>query len=146
MTDRLNYNKKMGRGYQNMKTAVVFCLDLWTSLCYTWHLRAENLADNFSPLLSSLSSLSPQVVSFPLSLLFNAGIQVFAPRVLLVVLRGARCTFVLLSGPVWAQGAASRRSRTVLLSHCIPVNEGYGRGRGRSVGRAGGPRRVEISL
>ncbi|KAK2897548.1 hypothetical protein Q8A73_013928 [Channa argus] len=55
----------------------------------------------------------------------GAGTQVFAPGVLLVVLRGARCTFVFLSGPVWAQGGARRRTRTVLLYGCIPVNKGY---------------------
>ena len=57
--------------------------------------------------------------------------QVFAPRVLLVVRRGARCTFVILSGPVWAQGGASQRTGTVLLSRRIPVNEGYCREWGR---------------
>lgn len=57
-----------------------------------------------------LSSLPPPIVlasccvilSLPLTLLFTTGIQVFGFGVLLVVLRGARCTFVLLSGPVWA--------------------------------------------
>lgn len=51
--------------------------------------------------LSPLRSFLPHVVSFFRSLLFTTGIQVFGPRALL---RGARCTFVLLSGPVWAFG------------------------------------------
>ncbi|KAK2851504.1 hypothetical protein Q5P01_007780 [Channa striata] len=53
------------------------------------------------------------------------GTQVFAPEVLLVVLRGARCTFVFLSGPAWAQGGARRRTGTLPLYGCIPANKGY---------------------
>lgn len=58
----------------------------------------------FFQVLSPLLSFSPHIVSFFLSLLFTTGIQVFGPGTLLAVLRGARCTFVLLSGPVWAFG------------------------------------------
>lgn len=51
-----------------------------------------------------------------LSLTFlTTGIQVFAPRMLLAVLKGARCTFVFLLGPVWARGNTYQRPGE---SHC----------------------------
>lgn len=113
------------REYQNRKTALGFCSDLWVCLCYTWQLGSENCPP------SSLSLLSPCLMLchsfFPSLPLIYHSFQVFAPGVLPVVQRGARCTFVLLSGPVWAQGAPTERTRTVLLSRHIPVNEGYGK-------------------
>lgn len=102
-------------------------------LCYTWQLGSENCPP------SSLSLLSPCLMLchsfFPSLPLIYHSFQVFAPGVLPVVQRGARCTFVLLSGPVWAQGAPTERTRTVLLSRHIPVNEGYGK---EGVGWGGG--------
>lgn len=41
------------------------------------------------------------IPSLPLIYRRYSGIR---PGLLLLVLRGARCTFVLLSGPVWARG------------------------------------------
>lgn len=42
----MNYNLKnrgeRERGYQNVNIALVFCLDHWMSLCYTWQPGAEN--------------------------------------------------------------------------------------------------------
>lgn len=79
--------------------------------------------------LSSLTSDCCVILSF-----LTTGIQVFASRVLLVVLGVARCTLVLVSGPVWTQGAISWRMGTVLLSQSIPREQGKERGRWCRVG------------
>lgn len=86
----------------------MFCLDLW-SVCVLYLAagsRKSPILFSFQ-VLTPLLSFSPHVVSFFLSLLFTTGIQVFGPGTLLAVLRGARCTFVLLSGPVWAFGGGA---------------------------------------
>lgn len=83
------------------------CSDLW-SVCVIFGSWGQKITH---PLFLSRSLPSPVflawccvILSLPLTLLFTTGIQVFGFGVLLVVLRGARCTFVLLSGPVWALG------------------------------------------
>lgn len=48
-------------------------------------------------------------ITLPSFTFLTTGIQVFAPRMLLAVLKGARCTFVFLLGPVWAPGNTYQR-------------------------------------
>lgn len=90
-------------------------------VCYIWQLGAENHPSSFlfhfSP-LSYLSRLVCVILSLPLTLLFTAGIQVFGFGVLLAVLRGARCTFVLLSGPVWALGGGDHQPKEPGQFYC----------------------------
>lgn len=115
----------------------MFCLDLW-SVCVLYLAagsRKSQILCSFQ-VLSPLLSFSPHVVSFFLSLLFTTGIQVFGPGTLLAVLRGARCTFVLLSGPVWAFGGDASQKHwdsSIVLLHSAqraPVRRVFGRGWG----------------
>lgn len=97
-----------------LKLQYLSCVLLGSLQESVFHLAAES--ENYLALSIILFLFSFKIHPSPLSLLvlfhsflpacllfFTSGIQVFAPRVLLVVLRSARCTFVLLSGPVWAQ-------------------------------------------
>lgn len=74
-------------------------------MCYLWQLGAENHPSSFPFKFSPLSYLSRLTLcrSFSPSYLPQV-FRYLAPGTLLAVLRGARCTFVLLSGPVWAFG------------------------------------------
>ncbi len=86
--------------------------------------RKSSALTPFRPLFIPLSCLA-LCHSFSPSYLPQV-LRYLPPGCCCLVLRGARCTFVLLSGPVWAQRGARRRTRTVLLSRRIPLNEGYG--------------------
>lgn len=125
-------------GRQGIKrmTALLFGLDFGMDLCYTWQLEGEN------HLSSSLFSLTSLRVS-PSYLL-----QVFrylppgccwsrweVQGALLFSCQG-------LCGP---RGPPAKRTGTVLLSCCIPANEGYGK---QGVRQGGGSvsRRVELCL
>lgn len=74
---------------------------------------------------------------------FTSGIQVFAPRVLLVVLRSARCTFVLLSGPVWARRGVGGhqpkdRDSSIVQAHSSQWRIWWGAKEGGALGREDG--------
>lgn len=139
-----------GTGYQNRRPRL--CSDLW-SVCVVFGSWEQKITHPLFLLGSLPSPIFPAwccvIPSLPLTLLFTTGIQVFGFGVLLVVLRGARCTFVLLSGPVWAFGGGrggttlAKRTGTVLLSCCIPVKEAYGK---EGVWQGVGWTRVELGL
>lgn len=114
-----------GTGYQNRRPGL--CSDLW-SVCVifgSWEQKTTHPLFLLSSLPSSILLASCCVIlSLPLTLLFTTGIQVFGFGVLVVVLRGARCTFVLLSGPVWALGSwgaggtsQKNRDSSIVLLH-----------------------------
>lgn len=72
------------------------------SLCYTWQCAWSRKTSELNAFHHPLLLFTSSCVILPS--LFTACVQVFAPEVWLVLPGGARCTFVLLSGPVWAKG------------------------------------------
>lgn len=136
--NKVNRNRVEGETILERRDLTCIKLDIWEQK--TKHPRPLHFTPP-SPLLL-------HVVSFLLSLLFTAGIQVFAPGVLLV---GAERCKVHFCPPVRAcvgqrgRVAPAERTRTVLLSCHIPVNEGYGKRRGGG-GAGGRLRRVELGL
>lgn len=121
MSDVGNYKIREGIDYQNRGPRL--CLNLW-SVCVifgSWEKKITHPLFLLSPLPSPIFlTLCCVILSRLLSLLITTGIQVFGFGVLLVVLRGARCTFVLLSGPVWALGGGTsqkNRDSSIVLLH-----------------------------
>lgn len=118
MCDTVNYNNRRGDGIKIAR--LLFCLDLWMSWCYTWQLRAEK-----SPVLtifllvfhSSISSLSPHVVSFflPFSVIYHrySGI---CPQGSAGAAERCKVHFCPPVRACLGPGGASQRTRTVLLS------------------------------
>lgn len=147
-----NYTNREGTGYQNRRLGLCVLLGSLECVCYIWQLGAENHPSSFSfqvslPSPIFLASCSV-ILSRPLSPSYLP--QVFryvAPGVLLLVPRGARCTFVLLSGPVWAFGGghqpkapgqfycpAAFQSKKASVRRVFGRGwGGYGRGSGLSV-------------
>lgn len=159
MSDMVNYNlkKKIGERERVSKCEHCSCVLLGPLDESVLHLAAGSRKS--PPMFSFHSSLSllPHVVSFILSLSPS-----YLPQVFRYLPPGCcwRCWEVqgaLLSscqGLCGPRGAPAERTRTVLLSCRIPVNEGYGKEGVGWVGGwvggggwgGGGSRRVELSL